>query len=193
MDEPNLTTTVLIPAVVSLAGSLLVTALGWLWALRRKQMDDHARLLADAWAAVQAYKEYAFAIRRRNPNDPEGERVRLSEAIREVQQNLSFHTAWISGVSPHVSERYNILVGETRKIAGKLMRDAWQHPPITADAGMNLPEIAAELAHLRVPEYQYLDAVQRHLHPLRWRLRHVQETNGLVATASDQHGSGRRI
>ena len=176
MRGPDLTTAVLIPAVVSLASSLLITGAGWWWAWRRKQRDDHARLLADAWAAVQSYKEFAFAIPRRNPNDPAAERVRLSEAIRHVQQDLSFHTAWIRGVSTRVSIRYDELVGETRDTAGKLMREAWQHPPITTDTGMNLPEIAAELATLRPAETAYLNAVQRHLHPLRWRLRRTRRT-----------------
>ena len=95
--------------------------------------------------------------------------MRISEALRAVHQDLSFHTAWIRGVSHDVSVRYDALVGETRKTAGKLMRDAWRRPPIDSDAGMNLPEIAAELAGLRAVVDAYLDAVQQHLHPMRWR------------------------
>jgi len=44
---------------------------------------------------VQAYKEMAFAIRRRNTEDRASERVRLSEAMREIQKDISFHHALI--------------------------------------------------------------------------------------------------
>lgn len=71
-------------------------------------------LYADGWAAVQAYKEMAFAIRRRNVDDRAAERVRLSETLREVQRDLAYHEALIGRErSSRVTAEYRVLVAKT--------------------------------------------------------------------------------
>jgi len=52
---------------------------------RRAERERLRELYAGGWAAVQAYKEMASAIRRRNTDAPAAERVRVSEAMREIQ------------------------------------------------------------------------------------------------------------
>lgn len=162
------------PAALGLASTIIVTVLGWLWAQRRKRLDEHAKLLADAYAAVAAYKEFAFAVRRRDLDEPAKERVRISEALRAIQQDLTFHVAWVRGTTPRVSEAYDNLVGELRKTAGSAVREGWNTPPITTDEQMNMPEIGAQLAPLARPEQDYLTQVQRYLHPWRYRLRRAR-------------------
>lgn len=162
------------PAALGLASTIAVTVIGWLWAQRRKRLDEHAKLLADAYAVVAAYKEFAFAVRRRNPDEPAKERVRISEAMRAVQQDLTFHVAWVRGTTPRVSEAYDTLVGELRKTAGTAVRGAWNAPPITADEQMNMPEVGAQLAQLAAPEQNYLAQVQRYLHPWRYHFRRTR-------------------
>lgn len=168
MTDPDLATLVM-PAAIGLASSLLVTVAGWLWNQRQKRLDGHAELLADAYAAVAAYKEFAFAVRRRDPAEPAQERIRVSEAMRAVQQELTFHVAWVRGTSRRVSGSYDALVGETRKVAGTALRDGWNNPAITTDAQMNMPEVAAALAELTPYEREFLREVQHYLQPVRSR------------------------
>ena len=57
----------------------------------RAERARRRELYADALAGTMAYREFPYAIRRRRAEDPDrsGERVRISEAVREVQHDLS--------------------------------------------------------------------------------------------------------
>lgn len=163
MTDPGL----VVPAAIGLASTLIVTVVGWLWNLRQKRLDEHAKLLANAYAAIAAYKEFAFAVRRRDPAEPVQERIRISEAMRAVQQDLTFHIAWVRGTSRRVSESYDALVGETRKVAGTAVREGWNNPAIATDEQMHMPEVAAALAELEPREREFLREVQRYVQPVR--------------------------
>jgi hypothetical protein len=173
VTDPDLATLV-VSAAIGLVSTLLVAVAGWLWNQRQKRLDAHAKLLADAYAAVAAYKEFAFAVRRRDPAEPAQERIRISEAMRAVQQELTFHLAWVPGTSRRVSESYDALVGETRKVAGTALRDGWNNPAITTDAQMNMPVVAAALAELVPSEREFLREVQRYLQPVRSRFARTE-------------------
>lgn len=131
---------------------------------RRNERQRRRELYADAWAAVQAYKEFAFAIRRRNHKEPEEERVRISEALREVQKDLAYYDALVGRErSGAVAANYRVLVAKTREIAGGLMRDAWISDPITRDDQMNMPDVAQALAPLTTFETAYLTEMENDL------------------------------
>jgi hypothetical protein len=168
VTDPDLARLV-VSAAIGLASTLLITIAGWLWNQRQKRLDAHAKLLADAYTAVAAYKEFAFAVRRRDPAEPAQERIRISEAMRAVQQELTFHIAWVPGTSRRVSESYDALIRETRKVAGTAVRDGWNNPAITTDSQMNMPEVAAALAELTPYEREFLREVQHYLQPVRSR------------------------
>ena len=86
---------------------------------RRARQERLRELYAGGWAAAQSYKEMAFAIRRRDIEDRAGERVRLSEAMREIQEDLSYHEALIGRErSGRVATEYRALVLKIREIAG---------------------------------------------------------------------------
>jgi hypothetical protein len=124
---------------------------------RRERLRE---LYAGGWAAIQAYKEMAFAVRRRDIDDRARERVRLSEAMREIQKDLAFHEALIGRErSGRIAAEYRALVGKTREIAGGIIRRSWNEEPITADSEMHAPHIAKELGALRSFEDGYMDAV----------------------------------
>lgn len=128
---------------------------------RRGERVRRRELYAGAWAAVQAYKEFAFAVRRRRHDEPEAERVRVSEALREVQKDLAFHDALVGRErSVRVATHYRNLVIKTREIAGGLIREGWNTSPITTDAAMNMPEVAEKLKPLKEFEDGFLDAMQ---------------------------------
>ncbi len=123
-------------------------------------------LFAKAFEATVGYREFAYAIRRRRHDQPAAERVRLSEAIRQTQQQLAFYSAWIGIESPRVALTYDALVTKTRQIAGKYMHDAWNDRPPRRDSEVNIPG-GLDYTDLQPFEQSYLSAVRDHLSP--WR------------------------
>lgn len=131
---------------------------------RRAERERLRELYAGGWAAVQAYQEMAFAVRRRNADDRAAERVRISEAMREIQKDMAFHDALIGRErSGRVAAEYRILVAKTREIAGAIIKRSWNEDPITSDHEMHSPEIAAELGALKQFEDRYMNAVAHRL------------------------------
>jgi hypothetical protein len=161
----------LIAAAIALCGVLLTLIVNGYRANRERRRE----LFAGGWAAVQSYKEMAFAVRRRNLDDPAGERVRLSEALREIQRDISFHEAMIGrDADDDVGTTYLELVKKTREIAGGIIRRSWGEPPIGCDSEMHAPGIAAELQALRPFEDAYLDRVAGEMKIMQPRKRTVR-------------------
>jgi uncharacterized protein HemX len=86
---------------VLLSGALLAAIVGavvnTLLVRRNTMLEERARvrtMLAETYAAYAQYKEFPFAVRRRRADQPGEERVRLSEALKEVQARLSYYQAW---------------------------------------------------------------------------------------------------
>lgn len=134
----------------------------------RKEQDRRRALYADALAALVAYREFAYVIRRRRAPIPGHEtiageeRVRISESLRAVQKELAYFNAWVKSESNvDVADRYQALIEQTRRIAGGYMRDAWNAEPLGDDPGMNIADIS--FAPLVEHEAAYLDAVHRSL------------------------------
>lgn len=156
----------LIAAAIAFAGVMIKL---W-WDARGARRERLRELYAGGWAAVQSYKEMAFAIRRRNIDDRPAERVRLSEAMREIQKDISYYEALIGRErSGRIAAEYGILVAKTREIAGGIIRRSWNEEPITSDSQMHSHEIANELAGLRPFEDGYINAVADELGARRGR------------------------
>ena len=159
----------LIGSAIALVGVLITLYVNGRRAERTRRRD----LYSAGWAAVQAYKEFAFAVRRRNSEDRAGERVRISTAMGEVQKELAYYEAmigqervseFIAAVTGRdlrgaVADAYLTLVAETRKVAGGIIKLSWNEEPIGADSEMHAPEIAQELAVLKPVEMAFLDTV----------------------------------
>ena len=159
--DPSLVNEVVLPGAVSLVVALNVLIFGWLWNARQQRRADDARLFADAYAAVQNYKEFPYVVRRRDPKHPGSERVRISEELRGVQSDIAFHTAWIGLRNGKVSNAYNELVTQTRRIAGQLMREAWERSGTASDDNMNIPDLHGPLSELQPYEDAFLNAVRK--------------------------------
>lgn len=120
---------------------------------------------AKAYACILAYQEFAYVVRRRRDCPDGEERVRISEELRKVQQELGFYQAWIElEASAPTVDAYLALVSATRRIAGGYMRDAWERPPTTSDAQMNIKDI--DYAELKPLEAAFLARVADEL---SWR------------------------
>lgn len=157
-------TTAAIATLVAAAVSGTVALLTF-WATGvRQERSRRQQFYADAFAALVAYREFAYVVRRRraptagNEAIAGEERIRISEALREVQKDLAFSSAWINTEgAADVGTKYDQLLTETRRLAGGYMRDAWNGPPLDDDAGMNIDDV--DYSSLAAHEVAYLDAV----------------------------------
>ena len=137
-------------------------------ARRRSREEERARIrstFAAAFEAYTAYKEFPYAIRRRRADDSEGERIRLSEALRAIQEKLSYYLAWTQAESAEVGQQYAALVAEARRVAGRAMHDAWNDPPRATDPEMNIPDLV-DFSPLAAAEAEFMQAVRQHLSSL---------------------------
>lgn len=161
--DPSLLAELVVPGIVSLVVALIVAVASWLWNARQQRRASDVQLFAAAYAAVQAYKEFPYVIHRRDPERPGEERVRISEALREVQHDLAFHTAWLRLRNGTVADAYDHLVAESRRIAGEQMHQRWKKPAANSDTDMNVPDLHAHLKQLEPAEQVYLKAVNNAL------------------------------
>lgn len=170
---PVTTTATLDPGILVtaiLSGTFLaalITAAINLWLVRRRSREEERNRLrnsfAEAFAAYGAYKEFPYAIRRRRADVPAEERIRLSEALREIQASLVYHLAWTMAESETVGQAYTNLVHQVRTTAGAAMHEAWKAPPTDSDNTMNIPPSIIDLSSLAPHEAAYMDAVRAHL------------------------------
>lgn len=156
---------------VLLTGAVLAAVIGalvnTLLARRKSLEEERARVrtvFAEAFRAVAAYKEFPYTIRRRRHDEPESERVRISQAMSNVQADLSYYLAWTRAESDAVGRAYAALVAELRRVAGSACREAWETEPITADKDMNINGSSAiDLSAVSPFEDAFVEATQRHL------------------------------
>lgn len=168
----GLTAAVLSGAVVAAVVTMWVNAA---LARRATRLEERARVratLAEAYQAYTDYKEFPYAIRRRRADQPAEERIRLSEALRQVQSRLSYYQAWTLAESPDTGATYRQLVSQLRRVAGAAMRAAWLEPALDDDAGMNIGPDRVDLTELATAEQQFLQAAKSHVAALTtpwWR------------------------
>src|SRR5262249_16564872 len=159
----GLTAAVLSAAVIAAGLTALVNGA---LARRSTRLEERARVratLAEAYQAYAAYKEFPYAIRRRRADQPANERVRLSEALREVQSRLSYYQAWTQAESPETGAAYNELITQVRRIAGAAIREAWKAPPLDNDEGMNIGLDLIDLTGLASAEKKFIDTMNAHV------------------------------
>lgn len=155
--QPWWLTPAIIAALLAFLGTLVTIAYNGLRARRDRQREMFARALA----AVTDYWEFPYVVRRRRPDEPEAERVRISETLRDVQSQLSFYQAWIATEAPKVASAYEDLVSATRSIMGEQIHEGWNGPPARSDAEMNISGIRRD--GLQDKADAYLAAVRDHL------------------------------
>ncbi|MDX6198991.1 MAG: hypothetical protein QOJ79_2142 [Actinomycetota bacterium] len=158
------------PALFAAALAAVVAVLLHLLKSRADQRDRARVLYAEAYEWYASYKEMPYAIRRRRVDDPAGERVRLSETVREIQARLDHFKTWTALENAAVGAAYADLLGELRRVAGTSMHAAWNEPGTDSDGAMNMPPGRVDLTPLRTYEDAYLAAVRRALLPF-WRRR----------------------
>jgi hypothetical protein len=136
------------------AGAVSLTTL-WITG-RRAERERRRKLLAEAFQAPVAYREFVFRVRRRKDDSAE-ERVRISDALNEVQARLNYYEAILRVEAPRVSMAYSELVRATRDIAGRQISEAWERELITADTAAHIPDV--DFSGLERVEEAYLREV----------------------------------
>jgi hypothetical protein len=147
----------IVAAVVAAAVSLTTFALTG----RRTRLDRQRQVFADAFEAVMEYREYPFIIRRRNPDEPEKERQRLSSELSRVQARMNSYKARLLVEDPEIGKLYKELVKQTRIHAGAHIKSAWDNNPVSADDEMHAPKY--DYTALDRHDDAYLRAVAEHL------------------------------
>jgi hypothetical protein len=149
------------PTVVLAVLALAVSIGTYFLTGRRTRLDRQRQVFADAFAAVAEYREYPFIVRRRNVDDPAGERQRISSDLSEVQAKLNAFRARLRVEDPYVGERYSELVTATRRVAGARIREAWNNDPVADDSEIHNP--SWDFSELDSRDDAYLRAVSDHL------------------------------
>lgn len=98
--------------------------------------ERRSKAFAEALTAVEEYLEMPYRIRRR-PAAPDVRRE-LTDKVSSLLARKAFHQAWLQIEASEVAVPYAALVASARAEAGVQMSEAWQHPPIETDSGMNL-------------------------------------------------------
>jgi hypothetical protein len=161
------------PTIVLSILALVVSVATFFVAGRRARLDRQRQLFGDAFAAVMAYREYPFIIRRRNPDEVTKERQRISADLSDLQAKLNGFKGMLRVEDPYVGERYVELVDATRRVAGALIKEAWNTDPVGEDHLVHNP--SWDFSELDKYDEAYLRAVADHLAwmytPLRRKVR----------------------
>ncbi len=115
---------------------------------RQHRRENHARAIA----AVVAYYEMPFRIRRRRgePENESSERSRLSDEFSAIQSELACCEGLIrADPDARVRTSFDDLVATLRSCAGSQARTAWEAKTISTDREMNMPELHEALTPIR--------------------------------------------
>jgi len=161
------------PTIVLSTLALVVSVATFFVAGRRARLDRQRQVFGDAFAAVMTYREYPFIVRRRNPDEVSKERQRISTDLSDLQAKLIGFKGTLRVEDKYVGERYVELVHATRRVAGALIKEAWNTEPVRKDFLVHNP--SWDFSELDKYDEAYLRAVADHLGwmyaPLRRKLR----------------------
>jgi hypothetical protein len=120
-------------AAVALLGVLLTLIVNGIRAERQRRRDLHARALA----AIVAYGEMPFRIRRRAPG-PEA-RARLCDELSLVKTEADVCQVLLAAEGDEkLSDAFDDLYAIARRTVGVEGHEAWKAPVIEDDEGMNM-------------------------------------------------------
>jgi hypothetical protein len=157
-----------IGAIVGLIGVLIGLWVNGDRTERQRKRDLHARALA----AILAYGEMPFMIRRRRFEEAEqsAERVRLSDHFSAVKAEVSTREVLLAADGDEkLAAAYAELVSVARSTAGAQAHAAWKEPAIRTDEEMNMGPLFDSLADFRTQLAAFEAALARATLPRRRR------------------------
>ena len=92
---------------------------------------------AQAVRYLVAWGEYPYRIRRRTDDEP-GTRASLADRGHALQEQRAEIAGWIAAESRALSKVFDRCVRDASAIVGPACVEAWNSPPVTTSAAMNL-------------------------------------------------------
>jgi hypothetical protein len=159
------------PAIIAAVITGVIAVITLIINGRRARADRQRQLFGAALGDVASYREFPYIVRRRRHDQPEEERVRISNELSDVQRKLHHNRAVLRVEAPQVARAYAALVGAAKATAGASIREGWELIPITADTEIHVTDV--DLSAVHPFEEAYLTAVADHLAITPWWLRTV--------------------
>jgi hypothetical protein len=154
---------VTVPALIALVGVLITLWVNGARTERQRKRDLHARALA----AITAYGEMPYRIRRRPPGAEA--RARLSDDLSLIKAEVDTCQVLLAADGDEqLSDAYDALYGTARKTVGKEAHDAWGAPVIDDDSAMNQGDLYRRLEPFNIGRNAFIDSLRNATLP-RWR------------------------
>lgn len=152
---------VMVPVIVALLAS---GALTHFLQARTAKKDRRRQRYAEAVAAVVAWIEYPFRVRRRTTDDPEALSALVDQG-HTLQERLAFSTSWIATDDADNYEAYSRLVQDVKAEVVPLVQEAWNSAPMKRASDMNLNGWGAQQVKAANKQVSvFLDTVEKHFH-----------------------------
>jgi hypothetical protein len=147
---------------VPAATAVIVAILAALTAYMSAKREQRRALYSEAIKVAVGWEEMLFRVRRRR----EGQEQDLVDRFHELQDNLTYHRAWVGTDSKYMKLSYDALTGAVKSAMAEPIKQAWADGirPIPGDAisSDSFPNVDAHLD-------RFLADVRSHLSPLPWR------------------------
>lgn len=129
-------------AVVGATATLLVAIGGAVARERRRRRE----MYAGAVRVLIGWIEYPYQVRRRTSDDAE-ELGRLRDIGHELQQDLAYQQALLTGDSKNLGDLYGAVVARVKAQTAPWLAEAWRSAPVSEPAGMILGDWGAGVFH----------------------------------------------
>jgi hypothetical protein len=152
------TLSIAVPAATAVAVACFSALAAYLAGKRERRRA----LYSEAVKAAVAWEEMLFRVRRRSA----GEERELVDHFHELQDDLTYHRAWVGSESKYMKRSYDRLTTEVKRATAALITKAWAQP-LRAPPGNALPD--DEFPVLAPVVDGFLSDVRSHLSPWVWR------------------------
>lgn len=124
---------VAVPVVVSFATVAVTLWLQRVADSRASRRDRYSQVIG----TLVAWVEYPYRVRRRTSDDP-AVLTALADRGHDFQEQLARDQSWVMAESKAVAKAYATAKSTISPAVGAALKEAWQHEPVSAAAGMNL-------------------------------------------------------
>lgn len=124
-------------AIVGFAGVVLAALISVIFSRLNEACRERRTAYASAAETLVAWAEYPYRLRRRTSDDPD-ELRRLADIGHHLQEKLRYHQTWVTTESSRVGRIYTYALRSICADVGPACMEAWEGPPITTPAAMNL-------------------------------------------------------
>jgi len=147
---------------VPAATAVIVAVLAALAAYMAANREQRRALYSEAIKVAVGWEEMLYRVRRRR----EGQEQELIERFHDLQDNLTYHRAWMGTDSMYMKRSYDALTRAVKAATADPIKQAWADGvrplPGNALASDTFPNVDAQLD-------RFLADVRSHLSPMPWR------------------------